>query len=213
MKRLTYEAGIRGRDVSAHAHSQKAIESAMAAGVRVIEHCSWLDPEGAGDYRADQAERMAEIGIAVCPALGRGYSLPAEQAAPLPERVAFWRHFQNWRFETVKKMFSAGISIVAGTDAGTKNNPFSQLPHTLVMMHQKIGLPAQYVLHAATGLAARYVNLENSIGTIAPGKTADLLMVNGDPLKDLSCLLKPCLLLKEGRVILGEIDFKTDWKK
>ena len=203
LEAITYEAHMRGKKVAGHIHTTPGIANAIQAGFDTIEHCSYKNPTGQPDvsYSQELAEQLKEKGIAVCPAMGKSYILPPEEGAPLPDKVAMWRDFQNSRFETTRKMFESGVSIIAGTDAGCKNSYFYEFGLTLEIMHEKVGLPVSDVLLSATGRAAKVLGISETAGTLEKGKYADLIFVPGNPAKDLSVFRNVIGVMKKGNLL------------
>ena len=200
LESITYEAHMRGKKVSGHVHTTQGIENAIAAGFDTIEHCSYKDSSLQQDvaYSKELAAKLKEKGIAVCPAMGKSYILPPEEGAPLPDKVAMWRDFQNSRFSTTKSMFDQGVSIIAGTDAGCKNSYFHEFGLTLEIMHDKVKLPVTDVLLSATFRAAGALGILDRTGTIEAGKSADLIFLPQSPLEDLAVFRNVSGVMKHG---------------
>ncbi len=208
LEAITYEAHMRGKKVAGHIHTTPGIANAVKAGFDTIEHCSYKNPSGQPDvsYSQELADQLKEKGIAVCPAMGKSYILPPEEGAPLPDKVAMWRDFQNSRFETTRKMFESGISIIAGTDAGCKNSYFYEFGLTLEIMHEKVGLPISDVLLSATSRAAEALGISSAAGTLEKGKQADMIFVPDSPAKDLSVFRKLNGVMKKGNLLFFHAD-------
>ena len=200
---ITREAHMHGKKVAAHVHTVKGIQDAITAGIDTLEHCSYKSadaPDGV-DYRPELAKQLAERGIQVCPAMGKAFILSAEEGAPLPDKVAIWAAFQRSRFETTEAMYRAGVTIIAGTDAGCKNSYFDELALTLGIFEEKIHMQIEDVILGATARAAKAIDRAGLVGSIEKGKQADILFVSGDPTEDLSALRRVCRVLKRGRTV------------
>lgn len=198
LKIIVDEAHQRGKTVSGHVHSVDGMKSAIMAGFDTLEHCSFKQGTGT-DIRLDLIQQMVERGIGVIPAMGKAYILPPEMAAPLPEKVAMWGDFQKSRFSSTEQMYQSGVKIIAGTDAGCKNTRFDELYLTLQLMNEKIHMTKEDVLLSATAKAADMLGISQYVGTIEPGKQADLLVVEKNPLESLLNLKTPVTVLKKGR--------------
>ncbi len=197
LKAIVEEAHARGKKVSGHVHSTRSIERAIRAGFDVLDHCSFKG-EGGEDYRQDLADEMAGRRIAVNPAVGKAYILSPEEAAPLPDKVAMWGEFQQSRFGTTRRMYQSGVPIMAGTDAGCKNTRFDEFYLTLDLMCEKMGMKKEDVLASATWQAARILGLDLKIGSVEPGKQADIVAVKENPLDSMRNLRQVVFVMKRG---------------
>lgn len=194
---IVKEAHERGKKVAGHVHSVRGIRRAIRAGFDILEHCSFKSGDGE-DYRPELVDEMRKLGIAVNPAMGKSYILPAELAAPQSDKIAMWADFQQSRYSTTKRMYQSGIPIFAGTDAGCKNTKFDELYLTLDMLEKKAGMTKKDVLLSATSLAARVLGIDDRTGSIEEGKQADIIMVNQSPLESLLHLKDIAMVLKRG---------------
>ncbi|HEY8211759.1 MAG TPA: amidohydrolase family protein, partial [Myxococcaceae bacterium] len=101
-----------------------------------------------------------------------------------------------------KALFDAGVPIVAGTDA----LPGFSL-HRELELYTEAGIPAPKVLQIATLGSARVMKKDKELGSIAPGKLADLILVDGDPSKNMSDIRKVRTVIKDGtRFVVSELD-------
>ena len=169
--------------VAAHCHGTEGIRIAAEAGVRTIEHCSWVGQAGwASDYRPEVSAAMAERGVWVSPTISRG-----------------WRRFlDNPDSTTLKRMQAAfqdmrtrNIPFIASTDAGIPGVYHHHLPQALPVFAAIAGLEPEAVLRAATSGAADGLELSQVTGRLRPGLSADLVLVHGNPLDDLAVLADP----------------------
>lgn len=195
------EAHAHGKKVSGHVHTVESIANAIHAGFDTLEHCSFKLPDGGEKYDAGLVAKMVEKGIAINPAMGKAYILPAELAAPLPDKVAMWEAFQNSRFSTTAQMYQAGVPVIAGTDAGCKNTKFDEFHLTMNLLHEKIGLSKEDAILSATSRCARILGFDESIGSIEEGKQADIIAIEGNPLEDLKHLANVSFVLKRGEKV------------
>jgi len=182
------EAHRMGHRVAAHAEGLDGTEIAIEAGIDTIEHGMYLN------QRPDLLERMAASGQVLVPTLGCFYGIagaaapdagPDGRAAPSAEAPATWSHLlvdlalHNLEQAdlTLNAANAAGVAIAAGHDWA----PISDLGLEIVQMSHH-GLSAREALVAATRTAAQALGLGDRVGTIEPGKIADLVVVDGDPL-------------------------------
>lgn len=202
LEMITYEAHSRNKQVAGHIHTTEGIENAISAGFDTIEHCSFKDSSRsqATSYSQELALKIKEKQISVCPAFGKSYLLSPEEGAPLPEKIPEWRQFQNSRFETTRAMYEAGVNIIAGTDAGCKYSHFNELHLTLRLLHEKVGMSQEDILLSTTARAAKAIHA-TSVGSLETGKKANLIFVDGNPLKDLSSLGRVVHVFKNGKPV------------
>lgn len=189
---LVDEAHRHGLPVTAHAHAVDAIRDAVAAGVDGIEHCTFMTADGVApddDLIGAIVARRIAVGLTVG-LVGTGFAPPPGLAAQLPAIIAL-----------AGRLCSGGVLAVAGTDAGIgPPKPHGVLPHGLVQMSQ-LGMPALRVLTSGTSVAATVCGLGERKGRVLPGYDADLLAVAGDPLTDVTALLRPVHVLAAGRPV------------
>ncbi|WP_236244012.1 amidohydrolase family protein [Streptomyces sp. CC210A] len=189
LQALVDEAHQAGLRVAAHAHGTDGITAAVEAGVDTIEHCTWMTSDGF-DLRQDVLKQIIDRGIAVCPAVS-----PHWQMLPRffgEERAAAM-------FDLVRQMAEAGATLIAGTDAGVQRTGFDGLVPAL-SFYAHLGLSNDRILGMATADAAEALGLGETTGRIAPGFRADVLVVDGDPLEDLSALKAVRAVVAEGRL-------------
>lgn len=176
-----------GYPVAAHCHGTAGIRNAAEAGVSTIEHCSWLGKEGWGTlFEADVVERIAAREIWVSTTLNSGWKrfIGSDRAQRTRDNYA--------------RMLSAGVGLLASTDAGIPNVQHHHLPQALPVFSHFTGLSALQSLKAATSDAARAIGLAGITGSIKPGLDADLLFLKGDPLSNLDTLCHPVAVLAKG---------------
>jgi imidazolonepropionase-like amidohydrolase len=187
------EAAHYGAFVAAHAHGAEGAKRAIRAGVRSIEHGSILDDEAiamladTGTYLAMDlydGEWIAEH--------GRAERWPEATLRKNDETMAT-------AVEVFAKARAAGVRLAYGTDSGV-------YPHHLVgrqlATYVRYGMTPLEALRSATTVAAACMDWSDRVGVVAPGRFADLVAVNGDPLTDISVLERPILVAKGGRVVL-----------
>lgn len=184
LKAFVDEAHRLGRRAAAHAIGWDGIDAALRAGFNSIEHGAGLTP--------DLMDRMVAQGAFWCPTIfvvayvaeGRGGIWPRMVEI---ERVAFG--------QAVKK----GVRIAYGTDAGG----YAWTEHQAKEMEYMVryGMPPMGVTRSATSVAADLLGQADNLGTVAPGRWADLVAVTGDPLADISLLQRVDWVMKGGVVM------------
>ena len=170
---LVEEAGAAGIGVMAHAQATAGIKNAIQAGIRSIEHGIYLD---------DQAiEMMLERGTYLVPTLiaPTGVLRAAETGAQIPEAsLVKAREVIEVHRDSFSRAVAAGVKIAMGTDTGV--TPHGENLAELALMVEGGMTPSQ-ALVATTRTAAELMGLDDELGTLEPGKRADLVMVDGDP--------------------------------
>jgi imidazolonepropionase-like amidohydrolase len=190
------EAKAGGRSVAAHCHGTPGIRNAVAAGVATIEHCSWTGDDGFGSaFDAALADAIAERGVWVSPTVNAGWLRLLEREGR-PTRMA------TRMSHCLQSLRRAGARFVASTDAGIPNVAHHRLPEGLAAFARLAALTAVETLRAATSDAAEALGLGGTTGLLRPGLCADVLVVDGDPTRDLAALLRPRLVVARGRPAL-----------
>jgi len=187
--------------VSAHCHAVESIVRALDAGVDTIEHASFARPHGAPKFNPEIAARMKDEGVVVSPTAVSGMRIA--QAIRESGSQNGLDHDAVARLEARRhhtaRFCEAGVRIMAGTDCGVANTPFDSLVDEL-SEYVNAGMSAAIALRSATSDSARYLN-QPLLGRVKVGSLADLLLVSGNPLKNLDCLRRPLLVMKEGEIV------------
>lgn len=195
---LTEEARRLDKRVASHAHGTPGVIASITARVTTIEHCSFLHPTGI-QYEPEQASRIADAGIYVCPTVFRGRGKLLAQQPDLPWAAEFLR-LQHARFTLVRRLLEQGVRLISGSDAGVAYNTFEDYPDDLIFTLEGTDLSPTSILRSTTSMAAEALG-RSDLGILAPGKAADLLAVQGNPLQDLRALKTPVLVVARGQVV------------
>jgi len=193
------EAHDAGLTVTAHAHPLAAIRDAVAAGVDGIEHCTFMTDAGF-QFAPDVIAVLAERQIAVCPTLG---SVPGAKKPPpqLMEILRLSGLTEETRYQKIAALHDAGVRLVSGTDGGINpGKPHGVLAQAIAQLVVGGMTPAD-ALASATSVAAEVCGLGHRKGTIRPGHDADLLIVDGDPLTDVTALTQVAAVVLNGKPI------------
>jgi imidazolonepropionase-like amidohydrolase len=172
---LVEEATAAGIFVMAHAQAAPGIKNAIRAGIRSIDHGIYLDDEA--------IELMLERGTWLVPTLvaPRGVIDAADAGASIPEAsVAKAREVVETHAASFAKAVAAGVKVAMGTDSGV--TPHGENLRELALMVEG-GMTPMQALEATTRSAAELMGLQDELGTLEPGKRADLVVVDGDPLE------------------------------
>lgn len=186
---LIDEAHSRGLKVASHAHGAEGIINALVAGADTIEHASFIDDEGIRLAIENKAALSMDIYVTEY-ILGEGAS-----AGILEESLEKERRTGATQRANFRKAVEAGATIVYGTDAGVY--PHGQNAKQLSRM-TKFGMTQLQALQSATVTAAEVLGLGYDIGKIEVGYAADLIAVKGDPIKDITLLESPSIVIKSG---------------
>ena len=181
--------------VAAHCHGTEGIYRAASAGVDTIEHCSWVGEAGwASDFQLDVAKLIKEKNCRVSPTVNKGWSRMLEESRKTTLtnlRTAF------------KEMRRLEIPIIASTDAGIPGVYHEDLPDALAVFAQIAELSLEQALRSATSISAKALGIATSTGSLETGKSADLLIVDGDPLQDLSAIKSIFKVYASGRDVMS----------
>ena len=194
-KAIVDEANRRGMDVCAHAHGDAGILEATVAGVSSIEHGSLLSPATAREMKARGTFLVPTLYALESILLpGNPYKVPQgsliKARAILPLRRAGF-----------KAALEAGVPIAYGTDIGVFEHGQVAMDFRYLVSY---GMTPLQAIQSATVTAARLLRLEAEIGTLEAGRTADIIAVDGDPLKDITTLEQVRFVLREGRIARRE---------
>ncbi|MGA2813420.1 MAG: amidohydrolase family protein [Candidatus Acidiferrum sp.] len=181
------EANKKGLRVAAHAHGANGIKNAVRAGVTSIEHGTFIDEEGLRMMKDHGTYLVADIYDDECISSGMN-NMPADFQA----KEGAEQQRQNFR-----KAVLLGLKMAFGTDAsvcphGTNAKQFAY--------QVKYGQTPMQAIQSATISAATLIGKAQEFGSIAPGKYADIIAVNGDPLADVRVLEHVAFVMKEGKV-------------
>jgi imidazolonepropionase-like amidohydrolase len=192
MKALVDEATKLERKVAAHAHGTEGIKTAVRAGVASIEHGSFLDEEG--------AQLMKQHGTFLVPTLSAGEAvLKAADAGVLKGlRAQKGRAAAAAMKNGVRIAVKDGVPIALGTDAGVGAHGTNG--HEFTLMVEWGGMTPMQSIVAGTMNGAKLLGWDKQIGSLAPGKWADVVAVPGDPLQDIHVMERPVFVMKNGYV-------------
>ncbi len=197
LEAITHDAHRLGLRASAHAHGTEGIERCVAAGFDGIEHCTWLARDGNGeDYRPATVERIRNRRIFVCKTIAGFERWPLEEIEAAGKRHPGWR-----KFATFRDMLAAGVTVIAGTDAGITDTNFVDLARTMETMVGLGGMSPAAVLQSASATAAKALALDGAIGTLEAGKRADCILLDDNPLEDVRALRSVRAVIRDGEMV------------
>lgn len=186
-------ANENGTHVAAHAHGTEGIKRAVRAGVRSVEHGSMLDEEAIELMLAHGTYLVADLydGDYI-----RGVGPELGYSDEVLRKTALTTDVQREGFATA---VAAGIKIAFGTDAGVYPHGDNARQFALYVDH---GLSPVQAIQSATHWAAELMRWEDRVGSLSPGRYADLVAVEGDPIDDVSLLSSPAGVMKDGRWVV-----------
>jgi imidazolonepropionase-like amidohydrolase len=196
MQALVEEAHALDRRVICHALGGRGLRIAVEAGVDSIDHGCYLDGE------PDLLDTMAQRGIFFVPTFA---VYDYHRKSPLPHVRERARHLEAHHVASLRRALAAGVKIAAGTDAGGHGHPANAIEIACLV---RAGMTPLQALRAATGSAAECIGRGNDLGTVEKGKLADLVVVEGDPLADVSILEDPeriALVIKGGEIAANRL--------
>jgi imidazolonepropionase-like amidohydrolase len=195
MKVIVSEAHRLGRKVAAHAHGAQAILWASEAGVDSIEHGSYIDDAAIAE--------MKKNGTYLVPTLYLGdWFLENAEIIHLPDFLqAKAKAVIPAARKNIAHAFASGVKVAFGTDAAVY--PHGLNAHEFAVM-VKLGLSPLQAIQAATVNAADLLGWAGQVGSLEPGAWADIVAVDGDPLKDVTTLERVKFVMKGGEVVKNE---------
>lgn len=192
IKAIVETAHDYGYKVAAHCHGAEAMKRAVRAGVNSIEHGTMMDDE--------VMQLMKQHGTYYVPTITAGKSVGDSAKKPgyypalvTPKALAIGPRIHS----TFGKAYKAGVKIAFGTDAGVYAHGKNWLEFVYMT---EVGMPAMEAIQSATVAAADLIGVSDKIGSIEKGKLADIIAVEGDPVKDIQAMGKVSFVMKDGVV-------------
>jgi imidazolonepropionase-like amidohydrolase len=188
------EAALYGTHVAAHAHGAEGIKRAVRAGVRSIEHGSLMDDEA--------IDLMASHGTYLVADIYDGDWIAEEGARGgwSPDVIRKNEETTDAQREGFEKAVKAGVAIAYGTDSGVYPHAWVGRQFAYMVRH---GMTPMQAIRSSTVVAAELMGWRDRVGSIAPGRFADLVAVPGDPLEDIALLEDVPFVMKGGAVVKG----------
>ncbi|HVS00379.1 MAG TPA: amidohydrolase family protein [Thermoanaerobaculia bacterium] len=195
MNAIVDEAHRLRKKAAAHAHGAEGAKVAIRAGIDSIEHGSFLDDEA--------LRMMKERGTWLVPTLLAGEYVAGKAAVRHypPEIAEKARQAVAARSETFRKALRMGVKIAFGTDSAVSPHGMNAQEFKLLVDH---GMSPAAALRTATANAAELLGLSKTIGTLEPGKEADIIAVPGDPLADIQVTERVRFVMKGGRIFRND---------
>ena len=187
------EAHKFGKHAAAHCHSSQAMLNVLDAGIDTIIHGDFREPDGAETFRPEIADRIAEQGVYVNKTIGGSVAgmriLEAEDdlTEDMQDQLDEMRRSSDMRLGHFARLREAGVMMAAGSDSAWGRYQMGDF-QTEIEAHVMGGMSTMEAIVAATRDSARSCWTESSVGTLEPGKQADVLVVDGNPLEDINQL-------------------------
>jgi imidazolonepropionase-like amidohydrolase len=190
-----------GKKVAVHVHGVEGTRMAVDAGIDTLEHVPFRAHGGIA-YDEHLVEAIVRKGLIVSLAMpATWYRLRAED---MREARTHPGHLWEARYETIRRMHAAGAKLVVSSDTGSTGTRIDELALLMEFLVKEVQIPAADILRGATGLAAEAVGLADDIGTLTPGKLADIVVVDGDPLTDITAVKRLHTVVKGGEVLVRD---------
>jgi imidazolonepropionase-like amidohydrolase len=196
LEAIVQSAAKMGRKVTAHAHGKDGIDAALKAGVKSIEHGTYLDAETARLFKEKGATLVPTVlaGMTVVDWAKNKNFLPPNSAK---KALEVGPQMQNM----LKIAHENGVNIAFGTDTGVSAHGDNAQEFQYMLA---AGMTPQEAITSATSIAAKHIEMDDKIGTLEAGKYADIIAVDGNPLKDMDELLDVDFVMKGGIIYKGE---------
>ncbi|MBJ7688538.1 amidohydrolase family protein [Weissella confusa] len=192
------EAHHKGKPAMAHAQGTQGIKNAILAGVDSVEHAVYLDDE--------TIQMLLDTNTAIVPTMAAPWQMLQHKddipAYMYDKASALWEAHQ----QSIRDAAAAGVNVVMGTDAGTSYNDFKSGPGVEIRLLASVGMTPEQVLLASTVRGAELLGVADRVGELAPGKDADMLILDRNPLEDLAVLTDAPRVIKRGQVVTGSLN-------
>jgi imidazolonepropionase-like amidohydrolase len=194
MNTVVQEAAMWGRKVAAHAHGAEAIKRALRAGVVSVEHASLIDDEGLALAKERGAWLVMDI-------YNDDFILEEYKRLGYPQKILDKEaRIGRLQRESFRKAVQAGVKLAFGTDAGVYPNGWNGRQFAKMV---EWGMTPMQAIVSATAQAAELLGWSDRVGSIAPGHFADIIAINGNPLKDITELERVTFVMKGGVIYKG----------
>ncbi|MSS73851.1 MAG: amidohydrolase family protein [Candidatus Latescibacteria bacterium] len=211
LRAAVHEARAFGRLTAAHCRARESMLRAVEAGIDLMEHAEFLDPDDQLRFDPKIAEMMAASGIWISPTLQAWTRYPrivelrtrrdAEILSPDEStELETLEARAELRLDVMRRMLDYGVRdrVVPGTDSGVASLAFGHLDYDLQLL-VRAGFTPGEALVSATRLSAEAIGMGSEIGTVAPGKAADLVAFDGDPTVDVGAFSRVVAVFQAGQ--------------
>ncbi len=199
MRAAVTEAAKKGLFVAAHAHAREGAANAVRAGVRSIEHGTWVDDETLAEMKRRGTFFVPTL--AVMSPLGDPQGNSADDVALQLRTQAMMGPLRA----AVRKAHALGVTVAAATDGSYADGDDTgriRIAHEIAMLREQCGFTPLESIAAATQNGARVLGIEARTGTVRVGLEADLVAYDGDPLVDSRVFFEPRLVVSDGAIVV-----------
>ncbi|MGH7865614.1 MAG: amidohydrolase family protein, partial [Candidatus Binataceae bacterium] len=200
------EAAKKGLYVAAHAHGRDGVANAVRAGVRSIEHGTWVDDETLAEMKRRGTFFVPTL--AVMSPLGDPQGNSANEVTLQLRTQAMMGPLRS----AVRKAHALGIAVATGTDstyADGEDTGRIRIAHEIAMLREHGGFSPLESITAATLNGARALGIDSRTGSIRAGLEADLVVYDGDPLNDSNTFFEPRLIVSNGRIVMEGVGLEA----
>ena len=197
--------------VATHCHATEGIINSLDAGADMIIHCTWREPDGSSQYREDVVNRIVENGTWINPTLDQHIGAPRETllnklatdglTSMEQARLDAIEQVYPERIKQIEKMIMAGVKFVTGTDSGFGEVSFNRISKEMALFVEA-GMGRMEAILTATRYAAEALGLSELVGTLEPGKEADIAVFKGEPHRNIDNINKVVAVFHAGERIV-----------
>lgn len=194
-----------GVRVAAHCHGTEGVLNCADAGIHNLVHSTWLsaDPAESWDYRPEVADIIAEKGLWVDPTIAIA-TIRTEKGIPFSDQeiaASAVLSDMEGRFAILKDMWDRGVKFVTGLDTGMSYVGFGDFAYTPQTMVEGMGISEMEAIICSTLTSAQCLGIDSETGTLEANKSADVVILNGDPLSNIRRLHDVDTIISQGDLI------------
>ena len=181
-----------GKHTASHAQGDESVVASARAGVASVEHAFLAEERGIQVLKEEGTTLVPTLVVTAC----------ALESDAITEKLrARVQEIRPLHWASCERAVAMGVKLATGTDAGMPDVRPGLVAREAELLHER-GLSAMEAIRAATINGAELLGIDHEVGSVSRGKLADLILVPGDPLKDLSRLQHPALVMKGGHVVV-----------
>ena len=209
-----HEAHHFHRLTAAHCRAKESMVRAVEAGIDLMEHAEYLDPDNQMRFAPKLTEMMVESGIWISPTLQAWTGYPSIVAIEAKRDAgtissaeenaleSSWKRAEI-RLDIMRRMLEYDLKerMVPGTDSGVGNLAFGHLDYDLQLFH-RVGFSPAEALASATRISAAAIGMGDELGTLEKGKVADLVAFDGDPNADIGAFSRVSAVFQAGQRVV-----------
>lgn len=188
---LVYEARRRGLKIFSHAQNSLSVVRSARAGVASVEHAFLADPEAISVLKECDTTLVPTLAVT---------AITLENPNLAPDYRARMEAIREQHWASCEEAIRQGVNVVPGTDCGVPGILPTLLWREICLLHER-GLSKMEAVRAATSRAAALLGVDSQVGSIEPGKQADMILVAGDPLVRLESLSRIHLVMQGGKIV------------